>query len=105
MRLDGIHIALRQRTPWEAADLGVALVRQHAGLIALLDVVTQHDAAALLAFQAEQNMRLQSLLVAGSRAEAIERAREMEARAAAQAEHQRFFQGATSAHPGARPWQ
>ena len=29
MQLDGIHIALRQRTPWEAADLGFALVRRH----------------------------------------------------------------------------
>ena len=34
MQLDGIHIALRQRTPWEAADLGFALVRRHAGVIA-----------------------------------------------------------------------
>jgi P-type conjugative transfer protein TrbJ len=58
----------------------------------------------LLSFQAEQNLRLQALLVAESRAEAIERAREMEVRAAARAEHQRFFQGADAAHPGARPW-
>jgi hypothetical protein len=28
----------------------------------------------------------------------------MEVRAAARAEHQRFFQGADAAHPGARPW-
>ncbi len=34
MQLDGIHIALRSRTSWEAADLGIALTRQHAGLIA-----------------------------------------------------------------------
>ncbi|HWA23497.1 MAG TPA: P-type conjugative transfer protein TrbJ [Caulobacterales bacterium] len=58
----------------------------------------------LLSFQAEQNLRLQALLIAESRAEAIERAREMEVRAAARAEHQRFFQGADAAHSGARPW-
>ena len=34
MHLDGIHVALRQRTSWEAVDLGMALVRQHAGVIA-----------------------------------------------------------------------
>lgn len=34
MRLEGIHIALRPRTSWEAADLGFALVRRHAGAIA-----------------------------------------------------------------------
>jgi hypothetical protein len=30
MRVDQLNIALRPRTPWEAADLGVALVRAHA---------------------------------------------------------------------------
>jgi len=30
MQLSGVTIALRPRTPWEAADLGIALVRQHA---------------------------------------------------------------------------
>ncbi len=33
MRLDGITIALRARSPWEATDLGVALVRRHAARI------------------------------------------------------------------------
>jgi Domain of unknown function (DUF4129) len=33
MQLDGINIVLRPRAPWEATDLGVALVRQHAGTI------------------------------------------------------------------------
>ncbi|MEO5561550.1 MAG: DUF4129 domain-containing protein [Dokdonella sp.] len=33
MQLDGLTIALRRRTPWEAADLGVALVRAHAARI------------------------------------------------------------------------
>jgi hypothetical protein len=33
MRLEGVSIVLRPRSPWEAADLGVALVRQHAGRI------------------------------------------------------------------------
>ena len=33
MRLDRIAIALRPRTPWEAMDLGQALVRQYAGAI------------------------------------------------------------------------
>jgi len=58
----------------------------------------------LLAFQSAQNMRLQNLLVAQNRAEAIEQARQMEVLATARAEHKRFFKGATEAHPGARPW-
>lgn len=33
MQLDAISIALRQRAPWEATDLGIALVRRHAGVI------------------------------------------------------------------------
>jgi type IV secretion system protein TrbJ len=58
-----------------------------------------------LAFQAEQSMRLQALLVAESRAEAIERAREMEVRAQGRAQHDHFFGGARTAYPGAKPWQ
>lgn len=58
----------------------------------------------LLAFQVQQSMRLQSLLVAQSRAEALERAREMEALAQARAQHAHFFSGAQSAHPDPRPW-
>lgn len=56
----------------------------------------------LLAFQAAQNMRLQNLLVAQSRADALEQARQMEALAAARAERKRFFDA--DIHPGARPW-
>lgn len=59
----------------------------------------------LLTFQAEQSMRLQALLVATSRADALERAREMEVRAQAQAQHQHFFGGAQNAHSDERPWQ
>jgi hypothetical protein len=33
MQLEGLTIALRTRTPWEATDLGIALVRAHAGRI------------------------------------------------------------------------
>jgi hypothetical protein len=33
MRVEGLTIALRERSPWEAVDLGVALVRAHAGRI------------------------------------------------------------------------
>jgi hypothetical protein len=33
MRLDDLTIALRARTPWEATDLGIALVRAHAARI------------------------------------------------------------------------
>ena len=33
MRAEGLSIALRARTPWEATDLGIALVRNHAGPI------------------------------------------------------------------------
>lgn len=58
----------------------------------------------LLAFQSAQNSRLQALLVAQNRAEALERARQMEVQAAARVEHQRFFKGATDAYPGAKPW-
>jgi P-type conjugative transfer protein TrbJ len=58
----------------------------------------------LLAFQAQQSMRLQALLVAESRAEALERARQMEAQAQARAQHEHFFSGAQTAHPGQRPW-
>lgn len=59
----------------------------------------------LLTFQAEQAMRLQALLVAESRADALARAREMEVRAQARAQHEHFFGGAQSAHSGQRPWQ
>jgi P-type conjugative transfer protein TrbJ len=58
----------------------------------------------LLAFQAQQTMRLQALLVAESRADALERARQMEAQAQARAQHDHFFSGAQTAHPGQRPW-
>lgn len=58
----------------------------------------------MLAFQIQQSMRLQQLLVAESRADAIERAREMEARAQARAQHDHFFGGAQTAHSGTRPW-
>ncbi len=58
----------------------------------------------LLAFQAQQTMRLQTLLVAESRAEALERAREMEAMAQARAQHDHFFGGVRAAHPDQRPW-
>ncbi|HEV7692233.1 MAG TPA: P-type conjugative transfer protein TrbJ [Hyphomonadaceae bacterium] len=58
----------------------------------------------LLAFQVQQSMRLQSLLVAQSRAEALTRARDMEALAQARAQHAHFFSGAQSAHPGRPPW-
>jgi P-type conjugative transfer protein TrbJ len=58
----------------------------------------------LLTFQAQQAMRLQALLVAESRAEALERARQMEAQAQARAQHNHFFSGAQTAHPGQRPW-
>lgn len=57
-----------------------------------------------LAFTAEQNMRLQQILVANSRAEALEQARALEARAQAQAEHDHFFGTAATAYPGAKPW-
>jgi P-type conjugative transfer protein TrbJ len=57
-----------------------------------------------LAFTAEQNMRLQQILIANSRAEALVEARQLEARAQAQAEHEHFFGTANSAYPGAKPW-
>ena len=58
----------------------------------------------LLAFQAEQSMRLQALLLTEGRAAALERAREMEAQAQARAQREHFFSGATNAHPGQKPW-
>lgn len=33
MRVDGLNIVLRQRSPWEAADLGMGLVRRHAKVL------------------------------------------------------------------------
>ena len=33
MRLDQLSVTLRPRTPWEAMDLGFALVRAHAAAI------------------------------------------------------------------------
>lgn len=33
MRVDGVQVALRSRSPWEATDLGVALARRHYGRI------------------------------------------------------------------------
>lgn len=33
MRLDGLHVALRSRSAWEATDLGFALARRHFGRI------------------------------------------------------------------------
>lgn len=33
MRLEGLTVALRPRSSWEATDLGIALVRRHAGTI------------------------------------------------------------------------
>lgn len=59
----------------------------------------------LLAFQAQQSMRLQALLVAQTRAEALTRARDMEALAQARAQHAHFFSGARSAHPERPPWE
>lgn len=67
-------------------------------------LAAQQAANELLAFQAQQTMRLQSLLVAQSRAEALAQAREMEALAQARAQHAHFFGGARSAHPQAPPW-
>ncbi len=58
----------------------------------------------LLAFEAEQSMRLEALLMADSRADALARAHEMEVRAEARAQHEHFFSTATSAYPGPRPW-
>ena len=58
----------------------------------------------ILSLQAQQAMRLQALLVAQSRAEALERARELEVLAQARAQHAHFFGGARAAHPEAPPW-
>jgi P-type conjugative transfer protein TrbJ len=57
-----------------------------------------------LAFTAEQMMRLQHILIATSRAEALEQSRALEARAQAEAEHEHFFGTAQTAYGGARPW-
>ncbi len=111
-RIDASRQALRsalllqaQVTEQIRADRGTLEALASASQGAQGALAAQQATNELLAFQAEQNMRLQSLLVAESRAEAIEQARQMEVRAAARAEHERFFQGATAAHPGARPWQ
>lgn len=110
-RIDASREALRGALLMQAevtqqirADRGTLAALATASQGAEGALAAQQATNELLSFQAEQNLRLQALLVAESRAEAIERAREMEVRAAARAEHQRFFQGADAAHPGARPW-
>jgi type IV secretion system protein TrbJ len=110
-RLDASREALRSALLMQAevtqqirADHGTLEALSSASQGAQGGLAAQQATNELLSFQAEQNLRLQALLVAESRAEAIERAREMEVRAAARVEHQRFFQGADAAHPGARPW-
>lgn len=110
-RIDASREALRGALLMQAevtqqirADRGTLEALSSASQGAQGALAAQQATNELLAFQAEQNLRLQALLVAESRAEAIERAREMEVRAAARAEHQRFFQGADAAHRGARPW-
>ncbi len=57
-----------------------------------------------LAFQAQQAMRLQQLLIAESRAAALEHARQMEVRAQGAAQRDHFLSGARTAHPDERPW-
>ena len=47
MQLEGLTIALRTRTPWEATDLGIALVRAHAGRIYSAWLLTTLPAFAL----------------------------------------------------------
>jgi P-type conjugative transfer protein TrbJ len=110
-RIDASREALRSALLMQAevtqqirADRGTLEALSAASQGAQGALAAQQATNELLSFQAEQNLRLQALLVAESRAEAIERAREMEVRAAARAEHQRFFQGADAAHSGARPW-
>ena len=110
-RIDASREALRSALLMQAevtqqirADRGTLEALSAASQGAQGALAAQQATNELLAFQAEQNLRLQSLLVAQSRAEALERAREMEVRAAARAEHQRFFEGASAAHPGRRPW-
>ena len=48
MQLDGLTIALRARTPWEAVDLGIALVRAHAARIWAAWILVTLPAFALL---------------------------------------------------------
>jgi P-type conjugative transfer protein TrbJ len=79
-----------------------ALAASSAGATGALSA--QQAANELLAFQAEQSMRLEQLLIAQTRAEAIEQAREMEVRAAARAQHTHFFGTARQAYAGAKPW-
>jgi P-type conjugative transfer protein TrbJ len=79
-----------------------ALAEASAGATGAL--AAQQATNELLAFQASQAMRLQALLVAQSRAEALERAREMEVLAQARAQHDHFFGGARNAHPERPPW-
>ncbi|MBI1215942.1 MAG: P-type conjugative transfer protein TrbJ [Alphaproteobacteria bacterium] len=88
-------------------------LRQDETTLAALGAASQNASGALsaqqagnelLAFEAEQSMRLEALLLADNRAEALARARDMEVRAEARAQHDHFFSTATSAYPGPRPW-
>lgn len=48
MRLEGLTVALRPRTSWEATDLGIALVRRHAATIWLSWIVVTLPVFAVL---------------------------------------------------------
>ncbi len=87
------------------AEAGILQSLSEASASATGALAAQQATNELLSFQAQQAMRLQSLLVAESRADALERAREMEVRAQARAQHDHFFGNARTAHSGARPWQ
>lgn len=86
-------------------DRGVLEELSSTGASASGALAAQQATNELLTFQAQQSLRLQALLASQSRAEAIERAREMEVQAAARAQHQHFFSGAEAAHPDTRPWR
>jgi len=126
-RYAGTDFATRARTAVEQIDVSRAALRNSLvvqakvteqlradqGILERLSTASANATGSLaatqatnefLAFQAQQSMRLQALLVAESRAEALERAREMEVQAQGRAQSAYFFAGARAAHPGQKPW-
>ena len=102
--LQGALLVQAKVTEQLRADQGVLERLSAASSGATGALSAQQATNELLAFEAQQAMRLQQLLVAGSRAEALERAREMEVRAQGAVQRAHFFSGAQAAHPGEKPW-
>jgi P-type conjugative transfer protein TrbJ len=99
-------LAVQALVSGEIARDQAALARMaDASLAAEGSLAAQQAGNELLAFQAAQMMRLEALLSASARTQALEGARTLEAEETARRRHERFFGGADRAHPSAPPWR